>query len=602
MKTKILSFKFKKKNSESQEKAYDTKKNYENIFNNILNGGNNNKISNDNKENSLEKKIPIKKNKIKCILKLNDLNIQEGKKNNIINLKEIENINIYKKINYKNNNNKEHNEIKSIFKTEKNLEPENKINKSKDHEIKSKVIMNKNINKSLAQRFDMDKNILDEHLISVSNSCGKENKRNIIFNPNSRKIKEFQQNDSIIKYNRNNYIKIKGHIKNESKTNKGKKKIRERATVSNMKQFILSQDKNNTVNINKSNIKSKRTISFKKKENNNKNFKNIKKDSKKFSIHKLKKNNIDICSNKITITNDNFNQKINFKKKINGINYNLNNESKGKKLILNNTNSNINININITNINDKAINKKENEFIIYNENKIIPENNNIKNNMTTVNIINNNNNRINRNNKKKLKDGKLFFYDSSNKNKVYLDKINHPKGIKIREININLGEEQNNNNKNEFKKYLTQKDNIKSDFINLNYFGNNKESENDKLDVKSEYEHFHDIDDFWSNRSLTSYSCKSGFTASRKLRSLSRERDRVKLLNKCQKKSEKDIEYINNKLLKIVDNFHKNDSSNNIKINKKTLKDSREKYKASSKYNTIDDSGKNRKRNINRKY
>ena len=75
MATKILYFKFTKKNTESHERNSKSK-NYANIFNNILNGEKIDK-QNENTKNNLENKtIPLKKNKIKCISKVNNIKNQ----------------------------------------------------------------------------------------------------------------------------------------------------------------------------------------------------------------------------------------------------------------------------------------------------------------------------------------------------------------------------------------------------------------------------------------------------------------------------------------------------------------------------------------------
>ena len=113
-----------------------------------------------------------------------------------------------------------------------------------------------------------------------------------------------------------------------------------------------------------------------------------------------------------------------------------------------------------------------------------------------------------------------------------------------------------------------------------------KEIENEKKEVQSEYEHFRDLEDFWSSKSLTSYSCKSGFTASRKLRSLSRERDKIKFLNQCKNKNDKDMEKISDKLLNIVNNFH-NNSINDLKKERKSIDDIRAKFKKNKNSNKI---------------
>ena len=205
-------------------------------------------------------------------------------------------------------------------------------------------------------------------------------------------------------------------------------------------------------------------------------------------------------------------------------------------------------------------------------NNKISNKNNFNNNITTVNIINNNND-IN-NNKKKLNDYHLLWFNRSNRDNLpYLQKISS-KGIKIQSININLGEdlEDNNCNKNN----------------NINFEPNplkdyNASEINKEKETKSEYNHYRDIDDLWSSKSLSSYSCKSGYTITRKLRSLSRERDKIKLLNQC-KKNKNDIKMIGDKLLNIVNNFHNN---NVINLKKSRRKDEIRKINKKNKRNKI---------------
>ena len=106
---------------------------------------------------------------------------------------------------------------------------------------------------------------------------------------------------------------------------------------------------------------------------------------------------------------------------------------------------------------------------------------------------------------------------------------------------------------------------------------------NDSKEVQSEYEHFRDIDDFWSNKSSTSYSCKSGFTVMRKLRSLSRERDKFKMMNNLKNFDKNKMDKIEDKLMNIVNKFHKDNVINNM--NKKRRSNIIMKYKKNN-FNT----------------
>ena len=301
-----------------------------------------------------------------------------------------------------------------------------------------------------------------------------------------------------------------------------------------------------------------------------------------------------ICgySNKITINDNNLKTKsITCKNNLNNINCTINDNLREKKFILSNTNRNININININNINEGNINKKESDFFSNGLSaKTLSNKNNFNNNITTVNIINNNNsNDINNFNNKKKLDYHLLFYNKSNKNSSspYLQKVNG-KGIKIQSININLGEESDKNN----YKYTSTTTNNNSEISN-NLNKDNNTNEIDK-ETKSEYECYRDMDDFWSNRSLTNFSCKTGYTLSRKLRSLNRERDRIKLMNQS-KKDGKDIDRIGDKLLNIVNNFHNNTNALNLKKNRKNLDKRRDKTKINKKLNNYLGDNKNNK-------
>ena len=584
MKTKILYFKFTKKNLDSHERNCKSKKNYANIFNNILNGDKIDKVSEYKNYNLDNKKPPPKKNKIKCISKIND-NQEE------INASGIKN----KEENMKENTKKNQNE-NIFFEQKKTLKTENNI-KAKENSIineynkKSNIEGAKNIKIDLSHPFsNIDKN---EKPLNTNYSI-QENIKCIVNFPSKEKHKEKKtKNNQTTKFDITKLSQPK-KVNESKKANKekNKKKMKPKVIVNNIKNYEFSKIENNSLNANKSNLKNKKRISLKSKDNKIKKINNNKKRLSSYEPKKIfhnknaKKNNHINFVNKITITNDNTNEisKINNNRK--SFNYTLNNDSKSKKLILNNTNSNINININITNINDKNI-KKEKDFKFKSKNsKNITDinSNNFNNNITTVNIINNSNS------KKKVNDYRLLFYNHSKKEKYsnYLNKISS-KGIEIQSININLGEEENDdNNKINQKNNLTNHNKHNNIDINNNFF-KKKDIESEKKEAQSEYEHFRDLEDFWSNRSQTSFSCKSGFTASRKLRSLSRERDKIKMLNKYKKNNDKDMERISDKLLNIVNNFHYNSSIHNLKKNRKNINGIRKKYKTNrdKNYNTI---------------
>ena len=155
-----------------------------------------------------------------------------------------------------------------------------------------------------------------------------------------------------------------------------------------------------------------------------------------------------------------------------------------------------------------------------------------------------------------------------------------------------MGEDIDKNN----YKYTSTTTNNNSE-INTEISNNiNKDNNTNEIDkeTKSEYECYRDMDDFWSNRSLTNFSCKTGYTLSRKLRSLNKERDRIKLMNQ-NKKDGKDIDRIGDKLLNIVNNFHNNTKALNLKKNRKNLDKRRDKTKINKKLNNYLGDNKNNK-------
>ena len=328
-----------------------------------------------------------------------------------------------------------------------------------------------------------------------------------------------------------------------------------------MKKYELDfSEKNILLNSKNSNINSQRQSKVKKKKENKKYECEEKKEKKlpsykiKNLIYKdLKKNNHFNYVNKIAITNDDLKENVNNKNNINNNNNNRYNKIKDLRL----NKSNLNLNINLTNLSEKA--KKTNFFCDHNFN------------IEGTNLLNNKHfNRQNTN------DYHLPFYNHSSNKK--LSNLNHiiSKGIKVQSININLGEDNNdnNNNFNKYKSKFRNKDN--GNFI----FLSEKNLKSKVIDLeKKETQSDHDNEDYWSNRSMTN-SCKSGFTVSTRLRSLSKERDKIKLINKIRKKNEDDMERIGDKLLNIVNNFHKfNDYSKTNRKSDNRLIEIKSKYK-----------------------
>ena len=534
MKPKLVSFKFTKKLPEAKGKTKKSQKNYENIFNDILSGTKSEQKSmpTTKRENRTEKsQITSKKNKIKYILKLETINLQDD-------IKSIPKKNFLTE-EYEKNNDIEQIKRKTD-KVEINKENDIKHQNFIDYYLMDKSI-DKNIHKAKIERKDKlktessDKELNrllikkhKEHTLNKTDQlsnhikCIKTMNNKTNLNANKRgsiNLKKNEENLCKIKYSYTNKLDNKSLIINKNKENKKERKFGE---------------------------KNKKFKKIEKKTFHQK-TKNLICNSKKDRLYNKTVDKIKINTN----DNDN-NREVNYKDYIS-----INDNIKKKRLILNNTNSNINININITNINDKNIKKDINS---YSKRKIphLNTENNYKSNITTVNIINNNNI------SKKLasNDYRLLFYNYSNKKYLPHQTKITPQGIKIESIDINLNEEEQNpvikTHKFKFKKNLKKN----------NYLNNGKNFlDNNEKEARSEYEHFLDREDYWSNKSSTSYSCRSGFTVTRKLRSLNRERDKIKMMNNLKNSEKNNIDKIEDKLINIVNKFHKDNSLN--KINKK---------------------------------
>ena len=564
MKPKIVSFKFTKKQPETKGKPTKTKKNYENIFNDILSGKKIEKNAKPSKQKETQEQKSEntnKKNKIKFISKLDKAKTTEdinsfSKNINIVDENDI-------------NNDKGNNSTLKTNKNSNNNEQYSNITENNEKKVQNRV------------------NIIDEFVMNKSNEKIKLKQKKVIKEKYNTEQNKTAEQELILLINReenknknalynndkqHNYIKSVRTMKNNNKT----KLINSELNTNNIKAKKISiRNSNNDL------FPYKRTVSQNKRYNtksfqsniNQSKEKNIKTNiTKKFSkdkkILKPKMNNVVFKSKKarafntvekITITSDS-------KKEPNYKDYiSINNNFKKKRLILNNTNSNINININITNINDKNSKKEESNITEREQSKLNTENN-YNSNITTVNIINNNNN----SKKISTNDYRLLFYNHSNNNNKHLPyqtKISS-KGIKIESIDINLSEENDPPNpkitKFKFKK------NLKKNNLNKNHKFGSETNDNSK-EVQSEYEHFRDMDDFISNKSSTSFSCKSGFTVTRKLRSLSRERDKFKMMNNLKNFDKNKIDKIEDKLMNIVNKFHKDNSINNINKKKEVI-------------------------------
>ena len=555
MKSKIVSFKFTKKQNEIKGKKSSAKKNYENIFIDILSGVKIEKKSKPGTER--EKNQPTspsknKKNKIKFISKLEKSKINEDLNHNLKSLNIIEEI----EKNKENDLNTKEKLIKTINNNEKiiNITDNNIISKERKRtDIIEDYMYNKSKEKSnYKSKIELKEKYSTEH--------NKTKEQEILLLLNQKDNKGF----TLYNNNKNhNYIKSVKTMKND--INNNKLNIKKRELINNKNKIKNNIKENSKVNLydrnsshnNKYNTNSfqQKKIFKKKKEIKNNNTKtcrekNVCLNKKNYSVYnKPKAREYNKTYDKLIIKNNN-------KKNNNYKDYiSIKDTIKKKRLILNNTNNNINININITNINDKDSNKEIIHSIQSKKSKLNTENN-YNNNITTVNIINNNN--ISK--KFSSNDYRLLLYNhSNNKYLPYQTKISS-KGIKIESIDINLSEENPSPNKKK-QKYKFRK-NLKKNNVNQNY--KNLLESMEKKEVQSEYEHFRDIEDFCSNKSSNSYSCKSGLTATRKLRSLSREREKFKMMNNLKNYDKDKIDKIEDKLINIVNKFHNDNSTNNM--------------------------------------
>ena len=546
MKPKIVPFKFTKKQIELKGKSKISKKNYENIFNDILSGKKQAKNPKPTvKKENLEQNYSniAKKNKIKFIAKLEKIDLSCELNDNA------KNTNLSK------------------FQEQTSLREDN--NCYTHFEMNNKAI---NFCTTENKENIENKNIIDDYL--MKNSIVKNKKKATIeikekFNTVNNRAKEKElisfldkKEKSYTQYNNNknkhNFIKCVKTMNDNSLAYKNRKKESSNSVLKNDYSY-----KRNFSNINRF-----KTKSFKQ-NNNNKENKLMEKVNKMNKLEKNRKQSFPKTNNKqnyirknkdykvvrkITITNDN-NKEVKYKDYIS-----IKNTIQKKRLILNNTNSNINININITNINDK--NHKKESVPSSKRKKSDNNEDNYNSNITTVNIINNNN--ISKN--LKSNDYQLLLNNNSKRKfQPFQTKISS-KGIKIESIDINLNEEEQSSSKK--KRKFKFKKNIKK---NKNY-QNNILEQKEKLEAQSEYGHILDLDDFWSNKSSTSFSCKSGFTASRKIRSLNRERDKFKMLNNLKNSENNKIDKIEDKLKNIVNKFHNDSNNNTINERRKAIK------------------------------
>ena len=560
MNPKIVPFKFTKKHSKTKQKATRSNRNYENILNDILSGKKPEKHSKAVIKTEGNEKRTLnmnKKNKIKFISKLETIYLNDESNQNLHDKNFTEENEKYneQELKYNNNINTNNDKYINITETKESIEDKNFIDDYLMNKSKEKYNKKAKNEKSLKYKKDNYK-ITENELIHLLNE---KNKGSTVYSKDKKcnyiKYVKTMKSDNKLKINN-------GEIKN----NKSKDDYLSKRNYSQIKKL---NDKSFTQKYNKKKENKFGTkINHLKKYDKNKRFSFRKNNNLIYNTKKVRVYNNNNTVNKITITNDE-NKEMNYKDYIS-----INNDIKKKRVILNNTNSNINININITNINDKN-SKKESSLSTKRKYPHMNTDNNYNSNITTVNIINNNN--ISK--KISSNDYRLLFLNHSNKKYLpYQAKINS-KLIKIESIDINLSEEDKSSNSR--KRKFRFKKNLKKNNYNHNH--NNILEIYEKKEVQSEYEHFLDKEDFLSNKSSTSYSCKSGFTVARKLRSLNRERDKFKMMNNLKNSEKNKIDKIEDKLINIVNKFHKDNSLN--KMNKK--RKSNNIWKLRKKYNNI---------------
>ena len=224
-----------------------TKKNYANIFNNILNGEKNESLSEILVKNDcMENQIKItKKNKIKCISKVNNLSIQEAiNSTKIVNKEENKNneINIIK-----NNSN----EIKNISKTENNINEKSKNNSNKNYINKSNAEGGKNLKIDLTKPYHLNKINFTKNATPCNISLSEEKNNILGFPINDKKGTKIRHKDSALKSkkNNNNIKKIPDHKKDSNiiKKEKNEKKNKQRTIVNNIDNYESSKIEHNSL-------------------------------------------------------------------------------------------------------------------------------------------------------------------------------------------------------------------------------------------------------------------------------------------------------------------------------------------------------------------
>ena len=567
MKNKNNNFKFKKKN----QKEKITVENYTKIFNSIL-SSDKQKIPFTKMPTSklIEGKFEIQKSKniiekkIERIIKINPLKSFRPPKNNNSS---------YKKQNFTKNNTTRKNikELKienyqKVCRNKRNHQQiltgdENTIiiGSDKYNNIKRNSASTKKLHiKKPILEFDKNTEVDDDYLINGNSAKKKFNKSYI--------TKENKENTNRTKLIKNKPKKdfcrnkiIENSEKNQKNDNSGQNNL---TSPISKKYFIKKRciPKNPIISNKNEIIQNRKPLKIDSK--NKKLYYNKMKANNSIDMNYLisKKNSSKNKENNKNVLNSNSESNNN----IDNLNFPFNTHINNKKLIINNDNNNININININNINDNTSieNCNENKKILgvnysRSDNKLIQISANNNNRIGTLNLSNYN------------KEQQKFFYRKQNNINEYERSFN----------TIN----QSRHSKKFFYYRNVKNKPVQVESININLC---KDSNNDKSSKDNE-EYF---DDCWSNKSSMNFSVKTGNIISKRFRSLSRERDKYKLLH--NKDAQDDfLSVIDKKLSNLVDEIH-NENFESSKTNnrfgfKKEIKNQKSNRTSKKSFNSI---------------
>ena len=234
MRPKIVPFKFRKKHTETKGKTTKSKKNYENIFNDILSGTKPEKHlkPNTRRENRDQNSSNTsKKNKIKFISKLQTINLND----------ETNQISKNKFLTEENENNSTQ-DLNNTNKTKKiniNSDPKIDITDNKDN-IKDKNIIDELLNKSIERKKNKKGKDGIKEKFRVENNKTTANEIIIFLNENNKSSNLYSNNK------KHNYIKCVKTMKNNNKSNINNKKCNKSLPKKDY-QFERSPSNNNKV-------------------------------------------------------------------------------------------------------------------------------------------------------------------------------------------------------------------------------------------------------------------------------------------------------------------------------------------------------------------